>query len=370
MSLLIIIEVDRSADITGLLYKCNELPNADILIIDHGFDGTMELVRDGIANEQYRHVVTYCWKIGGFTKEEIDYILNEKRHSTFVHFAASDAYPSDVRDWPIRSYVARNPGQKPSNYVSFTTPLQYFIRKALAPVVLVIPVRNAKRYIERCLDSIACQSFQSWHGIIIDDGSDDETPNIAIDYIKSNGLQRKFTVIVNRNRMYALWNVAYAIKYHIANNHAIVGIIDGDDWFSTHLALEKIWAEYSEGHDFVYTQHICWPENRIGFSGYANKHMPRHHRRGMSHFKTFRKNLFDKIPEPEFKDQHGIYFKYTYDKAITYPASELSENMKFLDEVLYVYNRENNNNVDKSHFNHQLEIAEYLESRPTLIPFE
>lgn len=241
-----------------------------------------------------------------------------------------------------------------------------FSEQALSPFILVCPVRNAEKYIEKCLVSVKSQRFKYWHMIIIDDRSEDQTPQIAKSFIESSNLENQFTLILNSERLFALNNVVYAIKNHIKNDSAIIGIIDGDDWFASKDTLSKIWNEYANGYDFLWTQHICWPSYKIGYSLPADKNSPRHQRRGMSHFKTFRKSLFDKIPEHEFLGPDGCFLKYSYDKAITYPMSELAEKMKFLDEPLYVYNQENENNVDKKDISTQSQIAIYLESKNTI----
>lgn len=238
-----------------------------------------------------------------------------------------------------------------------------FSEYALAPFVLVSAVRNAEKYIERCMLSITAQRFKYWHTILIDDQSSDKTLQTAKTFIESSNLEKQFTLISNDERLFALNNIVYAIKNHIKNDSAIIGLIDGDDWLASKDTLKKIWDEYVKGYDFLWTQHIRWPSFKIGYSLPANKNSPRNERRGMSHFKTFRKYLFDKIPENEFLDQDGCFLKYASDKAITYPMSELSSNMTFMNEALYVYNEENENNVNKKDTSEQLQTALYLESK-------
>jgi glycosyltransferase involved in cell wall biosynthesis len=46
-------------------------------------------------------------------------------------------------------------------------------------VSLVIPMYNEERYIARCLESLAHQTFQDFEVILIDDGSTDDTVKIA-----------------------------------------------------------------------------------------------------------------------------------------------------------------------------------------------
>jgi len=222
-------------------------------------------------------------------------------------------------------------------------------------------------YITNCLNSIANQSFKLWHTIIVDDKSRDGTADIAKEFIKNNNLESKFTFIRNKSRMFALWNVFYATKYFIDNPNAIIGIIDGDDWFNTKDALQIMWDAYAKPTmGLVWSQHVIWPQIRPGFSGPTAKNTPRANRRGISHFKTYRKYLFDQIPEEEFKCPQGLFLRYTYDKAITYPISELCQEMLFINKMLYVYNCQNGYNVHKAHSQEQAMIGRYLEQKKPL----
>lgn len=49
-------------------------------------------------------------------------------------------------------------------------------------ITVLIPVYQAEKYLRRCLDSLLSQTFSSWHAILIDDGSTDQSIEIAGEY--------------------------------------------------------------------------------------------------------------------------------------------------------------------------------------------
>jgi glycosyltransferase involved in cell wall biosynthesis len=50
------------------------------------------------------------------------------------------------------------------------------------PISLVMTVYNRQHYLDRALDSILAQTYPHWNLIIWDDGSTDESPEIARQY--------------------------------------------------------------------------------------------------------------------------------------------------------------------------------------------
>ena len=48
----------------------------------------------------------------------------------------------------------------------------------MAEISVVIPVYNTAPFLERCLDSLAAQSFKDWEAICVDDGSTDDSGRI------------------------------------------------------------------------------------------------------------------------------------------------------------------------------------------------
>ncbi len=59
-------------------------------------------------------------------------------------------------------------------------------------VSVIVPVYNAERYLERCVDSIFAQSFTDYELILVDDGSTDGSGKMCDDYARSNPQVRVF----------------------------------------------------------------------------------------------------------------------------------------------------------------------------------
>ena len=49
-------------------------------------------------------------------------------------------------------------------------------------VSVVLPVYNGERYLREALDSVLAQTYRNWELILVDDGSFDQTPEIAREY--------------------------------------------------------------------------------------------------------------------------------------------------------------------------------------------
>ncbi len=53
-------------------------------------------------------------------------------------------------------------------------------------VSIIVPIYNARPWLGECVESVLCQSENSWQLILVDDGSTDESPRMCDDYARSD----------------------------------------------------------------------------------------------------------------------------------------------------------------------------------------
>lgn len=128
-------------------------------------------------------------------------------------------------------------------------------------VSIIIPAYNAEKYLERCLNSIAAQTFKDFDVIIVDDGSTDDTPLLADNYAQKD---TRFRVIHQVNK-----GVAAARQ---AGFEAAVGTymlhVDSDDWIEEDMLNQMVECANAQSADMVicdFTIHHAngYIENRI-----------------------------------------------------------------------------------------------------------
>lgn len=108
-------------------------------------------------------------------------------------------------------------------------------------VSIVIPSYNSERYIKACLQSVRDQQFQDWEGIVVDDGSSDN----------SSALVQSFCDVDPRFRLIELQeNQGPANARACAIAHSTgkyVAFLDSDDlWESEKLEMQLKWMKEGE----------------------------------------------------------------------------------------------------------------------------
>ena len=91
-------------------------------------------------------------------------------------------------------------------------------------ISVIIPVYNAEQYLERCLTSILQQTYSNWECILVDDGSQDRSPELCDEFAKKNN---------DRIRVIHKANEGVSVARNIGIEHAdgeLIVFVDADDW--------------------------------------------------------------------------------------------------------------------------------------------
>ncbi len=130
-------------------------------------------------------------------------------------------------------------------------------------ISLIVPVYNVEIYIEKCLESIVNQDYKDFELILVNDGTQDNSINLADDYLKDKDIEYK---VINKE------NGGLASARNAGLKVAVgeyISFVDSDDYIakdflSTLLdALIKENADYSFcGFEFVKKQEISIDDNR------------------------------------------------------------------------------------------------------------
>lgn len=214
-------------------------------------------------------------------------------------------------------------------------------------LVIIIPFRNVKNYIEQCANSIIAQNYKNWIAIFCDDESTDG----SLDLLPKDD---RFTVRRNNKRISALPNIHYGIIESSLNDDDIICLLDGDDYLCRNDALSIINDLYQDNTLLTYGQYI-WPNGQIGHCVPYTIDSFNNLRNGgylASHMKTFKYKLYKEImvQDPEllcYKDKNGNFYNITSDVAIMTPLMEICglNNIKFNNIPIYGYRVHEQNDV-------------------------
>ena len=231
------------------------------------------------------------------------------------------------------------------------------------PIVVVVPSYNNAEWYGKNLSSIFMQKYQNYRIIYIDDCSSDGTYELVSAYVQQCGQQERVIVIGNTERYGALANHYKAV--HQCDDRAIVVQLDGDDWFAHDNVLSVINEAYADENVWMtYGQFEVYPSGKRG----QCKLMPssiitmcayREYEWITSAPRTFYAGLFKKIKLQHLID-NGKFYRTASDLACMFPMLEMANGrLRFIDEILYVYNCKTTNNDYKKN----LQLQRYHENR-------
>lgn len=114
---------------------------------------------------------------------------------------------------------------------------------------IIIPVYNASAYLRKCLQCIVDQDFQNWETILVDDGSTDNSVDVAEEFIKSNSKFKLFKSSKNSGGAY----VPRLRAATLASGKYLV-CIDADDKVSSDFLKIQYKSITSLNADLVLTE--------------------------------------------------------------------------------------------------------------------
>ena len=208
---------------------------------------------------------------------------------------------------------------------------------------IVVPVFNAEKYIEKCLNSILNQSYKRFQVQVVDDCSGDSSYEIASSICKDN---KNLKIFRNPRRIGALNNIYNLLNSKIKEPTKTVDlIIDGDDYLYSGDVFNILKEKYIQTNCLItYGSHIC-------SKGVQGKKYPRLIREFNlfrkyfwygSHLRTFRHDLWLAINPQDLLNKNHEYYSVAWDLAIMLPMLEMAGNrQEFISEVLYAYNDNN-----------------------------
>lgn len=213
------------------------------------------------------------------------------------------------------------------------------------PIVAVITSYNNEQWCERNLRALFMQKYNNWRAIYVNDCSTDKTLENVERIVKEAGQEHRVQIINNSIRRGKMANLYYAI--HTVHDRAIVLDYDGDDWFKHDNVFNVLNQAYQDPNVWcTYGQYENYPAGNVGFCRPLSPEVIANNafRKSdwvTSHLRTFYAGLFKRIKKEDFYFKDDFY-PITSDQAYMLPVTELAgKHIKFISEILYVYNNLN-----------------------------
>src|SRR5215470_14434496 len=238
---------------------------------------------------------------------------------------------------------------EPFNLVSGTEHRQ---AKMLKSFVVVIPSFNNARWCRRNLESVLNQAYSLFQVIYVDDASTDDTPHLVAEYLTESATADRVTFHRNSSRVGPVANIDRAVRS--CDPNAIIVLVDGDDFLAHPHVLTRLNAIYQDPDVWVtWGQFTRFPQDSEGFcapipSEIVSANAFRDYPFVSSHLRTFYAGLYQRIRPIDLQDSAGRFFTTAGDVAQMWALHEMAgPHGKFVDEVLYLYNRDNPLSDDK-----------------------
>lgn len=230
-------------------------------------------------------------------------------------------------------------------------------------MIILTTSYNCESYIERALKSIKNQTFTDFKCYILDDLSTDKSREVVKNFIKDDN---RFILIENTTKLYQPGNYDTIIR--TLSDDEICVEVDGDDYLPDNQVFERIKKVYDDPNIWLANGSFMYHDGRPGFAkeptAYENirKIVPF----SLSHLRTWKAFLWNKIRQEDLKDENGIYWPVAGDLAFMFPMLEMAgkEHYKFMTEINYIYNEANPLNDHKVNMSNVNRIVSIIRNMP------
>ncbi len=265
-------------------------------------------------------------------------------------------------DSPINDFKKENNGLRTMAKQQLMHAPRYKTIAHEKKLTVVIPSYNNAQWYKKNLDSVFSQNYHNYSVIYIDDYSSDGTTELVANYIKERQQEHRARLICNKQRQGATAN--RYLGSCMADDNAIVLVLDGDDWLAHNNVFQKINDAYADGRTWLtYGQFRRYPS---GIKGQCIKLAQDTDFRMMdkwytSHLRTYYAWLFKKIKQTDLMHQDA-FIDVAGDVAEMLPMLEMARgHIQFIPDILYIYNQATPFNDVKLKYEAQTTMTIYLQ---------
>lgn len=232
---------------------------------------------------------------------------------------------------------------------------------------IAIDACNQEKWIEQCVNSCLSQNYDNFEVILVDALSVDKTYEMCQEIEKKSSI---FKIFQNEVRIPQIANIVFLTK--MAKEGTIIVSVDGDDWLPDVNVLYRLNEVYNSREILVtYGSYITYPGGQKSTWSYKypvnviNNNLFRDYPWLATHLRTFKRELFLKIDESDFKREDGEWLDTTGDMAFMIPMLEMAGNRsEFIDGIMYVYNMANESADSYLNRERQLVLENYIRTKP------
>lgn len=211
---------------------------------------------------------------------------------------------------------------------------------------------NCLRYVSKCVQSVNNQTYDNWHLHLISDGSTDGTSEVLKQYESEN-----ISVHVHKENKGAALRRLEVIRP--LESESVCLLLGMDDELLSNC-LECVKQEYDSGKWMTYgnwkDQHGNGLPDSFDLNFNHLTHRERNYRKVMYRStapNTFKKFLFDEIPDEDFK-VFGKWIDNATETELMFSCLEMcgKDRIGVIKEAIYLYNRARSSGTIKRTYTH------------------